>query len=126
MNMKKFLASLIPSILSEVLVSEAIQKDREKAEANQATANSIREELLKGYHDDVEANRRLTMYIFSVLDPSGEIMKQQRFEREKHVQDLAITYLKHLKHQLSLAFEVMGVDKPNAKEKQGKKSDSAA
>lgn len=119
--MKKFLASLIPSILSEVLVSEAIQKDRAKAEANQATASSIQGELLKGYHEDVEANRRLTMYIFGSLDPGGEIMKRQRFEREKHVQDLAITYLKHLKEQLSQAF----LEISKEKEKEGKDDPTA-
>jgi hypothetical protein len=99
-GIKKFLASLVPQSIKDVLVYEAIQKDRQQAEDAQAKASSIREELLKGYHEDVEANRRLTMCIFAFIDPHGSIQKQERFERFTHIQDTAIAYLKYFKQRV--------------------------
>lgn len=99
-SIKKFLASLVPQAIKDVLVYEAIQKDRQEAEEAQAKASAIREELLKGYQEDIEANRRLTMCIFASIDPGGLIQKQERFERTEHIQDAAIQYLKYFNQRV--------------------------
>lgn len=100
MNIKKALSHLVPKAIVEVLTYEAIQKDRAKAEANQAEAEAIRSKLLDGYHAEVEANSRLVMYILGTLDPGRVIHKREGFTAHTHIQDLAICYLKYLVEQM--------------------------
>lgn len=99
-SLGKSIAKNIPSAIAESIAAEAVTKDRMKAEDNAKTAQAIRDELMKGYAEDVEANRRLTIYIFSILDPTGEIQKTEKIKKETHVQDLAISYLKYFKQKL--------------------------
>ncbi len=96
----KSIAKNMPQVIAESIANEAVMKDRKKAEENEQTAGNIRSELMKGYAEDVEANRRLTIYIFSMLDPTGEIQKTEKIKKEAHVQDLAISYLKCFKQKL--------------------------
>ena len=96
----KGIAKNIPSAVAESIAAEAVTKDRIKAEDNAKTAQAIRDELMKGYAEDIEANRRLTIYVFSVLDPTGEIQKEHKIKKEDRIQDLAISYFKVLKEKL--------------------------